>query len=198
MTTRTTINGRDANFIAAIDKHLSNVPNLPLAGSAYTPAALKQLFQSHIDAANAATAARANLLEAAAAYRSLSTKITPVVRGLRQYAINAFGVTSPVLADFGFTAPKRTPMNAEQIAARTAKSKATRTARMTMGKRQKQGVHGDVTGIIVTPITAGTPAGSTDGSTAPATRGTPPTAPPTETVPAPAAGTTGASTTHTP
>jgi hypothetical protein len=47
----------------------------------------------------------------------------------------------------------RAPLDTEKRVMATAKAKATRKARGTMGKKQKLTVKGDVTGVIVTPIT---------------------------------------------
>jgi hypothetical protein len=47
-----------------------------------------------------------------------------------------------VLADFGFTAPKKRTLTPGQKAVAAAKAKATRTAPHTMGKVQKKSVKG--------------------------------------------------------
>jgi hypothetical protein len=80
-----------------------------------------------------------------------------------------FGNTPDVLADFGLvpkTAP--TPPTAETKVAAVAKRKATREARGTKGSVQKQSVKGNVTGVVVTPVTAPAPA-SPQPAAAPAT-----------------------------
>jgi len=73
-----------------------------------------------------------------------------------------FSKSPDVLVDFGL-APKQaaTPLTVEQKAARVAKGKATRQARGTMGKKKKLAVHGDVTGVVVTPVTASAPVAAT-------------------------------------
>jgi hypothetical protein len=70
-----------------------------------------------------------------------------------------FGNTPDVLADFGLE-PKAapTPPTAETKLAAVAKRAATRKARGTMGSVQKQSVKGNVTGVVVTPVTAPAPA----------------------------------------
>lgn len=141
----------DAQVLVGIQKHLLNVPSLPLAGSAITPADLVKLVQSRIDSAGVVAAASATWHSTVTAHKALNAKLTPVVRGLRQYVLNVFGETSPVLADFGFTAPKTVTRTPEQKAAAAAKAKATRKARGTLGKKQKKGVTGTV------PTTAPTP-----------------------------------------
>src|SRR5258708_23110573 len=139
---RTTTQARDAQVIRGVQKHLQNVSSLPLGGSAYTPADLVKLVQSRIDSANVAAGTKANWHSTVVEDRTLNTKLTPVIRALRQYVINVFGATSPVLADFGFTPPKKATRTPEEKAAAAARAKATRTARHTMGKKQKKDVKG--------------------------------------------------------
>jgi hypothetical protein len=75
-----------------------------------------------------------------------------------------------VLADFGFAPPKAATRTPEEKAAAAAKAKATREARHTLGKSQKKTVKGNVTGIVVTPVTSAPPtAVSVSGATPPAT-----------------------------
>ena len=70
-----------------------------------------------------------------------------------------FGESPEVLADFGLLPKKvRKPLTVEQLAAAKAKRAATRKARGTTSKKQKLAVKGDVTGVVVTPITATSPA----------------------------------------
>jgi len=138
----------DAQVIVGIQKHLLTVPSLPLAGSTYTPADLVKLVQSRIDSAGAVATAGASWHATVAAHDALGTKLTPILRGLRQYVLNVFGETSPVLADFGFTAPKKRVLTPDEKAAAAVKAKATRKARNTMGKVQKKNVKGTVTAIV--------------------------------------------------
>ena len=62
-----------------------------------------------------------------------------------------------VLADFGITSKARVAPTVESKAAAVAKRAATRAARHTMGPKQKEGVKGDVTGVVVTPTKASSP-----------------------------------------
>jgi hypothetical protein len=166
-TNRTTTQAHDGQVIVGIDKHLQNVSSLPLVGSTYTMAALKELIQSRIDAVNTVVNAKAHWLDASATYKALNTHVTEVVRGLRQYVISAFGASNPVLADFGFTPPKKQALTPEQKVARALKAAATRKARGTMGKKQKAGIKGAVPAPAPSPAaepspahTAATPAGT--------------------------------------
>jgi hypothetical protein len=150
-----TTQAHDGQVIVGIKKDLQNVSSLPLAGSTYTMTALVQLIQSRIDAANTIATARANWLDATAKYEALNTQLTPVVRALRQYVINAFGQNSPLLADFGFTPPKKATLTPEQLTARALKADATRKARGTLGKKEKAKIKGTV--VTTAPATSPAP-----------------------------------------
>jgi len=139
-----TTQARDAQIILGLQKDLQHVSSLQLAGTAYTPDQLVKLVQSRIDLTNVIAASEATWHSQVASGEALSAKLTPILRGLRQYVINAYGETSPVLADFGFTAPKKRVLTPEQKAAAAVKAKATREARHTMGKVQKKSVKGTV------------------------------------------------------
>jgi len=163
-----TTQAHDAQVIVGIQKHLLTVPSLPIAGSTYTPADLVKLVQSRIDSAGVVAAAGANRHATVVAHDALGTKLTPILRGLRQYVLNVFGETSPVLADFGFTAPKTATRTPEEKAAAAAKAKATRAARHTMGTKQKKSVKGTVpTTAPVTPPTASPPVAPSPVASAP-------------------------------
>jgi hypothetical protein len=104
-------------------------------------------------AANQIAAAKAQWIDLTAKYATLKATAALVARGLKQYVMNAYGAESPVLADFGFTVPKRAALTVEQQTQAIAKRKATRKARNTLGKKQKAAIKGNVTGVNVTPIT---------------------------------------------
>ncbi|HEY1696834.1 MAG TPA: hypothetical protein VGG39_31960 [Polyangiaceae bacterium] len=143
-TNRPTQQARDAQVITGIQKNLQNAPSLALAGTTFTAATLTQLVQSRIDAANAIIAAEAAFHAKVAAFRVLSAQVTKVLRGLRQLVINTFGEDSPILADFGFTAPKTGTLTPEQQVAKAAKAKATRELRGTKGPKAKLAIKATV------------------------------------------------------
>jgi len=159
--------GRDDKIIAGIQKHFQGTSSLQLAGSTYSPADLVKLIQSRASQVATVDAANATWHAAVAAERELNAKLTTVIQGLRQYALNTFGATSPVLADFGFSASTRRPLTPEENVARTAKAKATRAARHTMGKVQKKKVKGTTAAANTAPAPA--PAASTAPATPKAT-----------------------------
>lgn len=142
---RDTKMSHDVQIIAGIQKDLQDVTSLPLGGSVYTMAALQQFIQSRIDAINKVATTRAAWGDAVEAFDKVDSEVTVVVRGLRQYVINRFGEKSPLLADFGFTPPKRTVLSPEENVAKAAKAKATRVARGTVGPKKKAQIKGTVT-----------------------------------------------------
>ena len=64
----------------------------------------------------------------------------------------AYGNDAAALADFGLPVRKKGVLTPAQRIAATAKAKATRAARHTMGPKQKATVTGNVTGVTITPV----------------------------------------------
>jgi hypothetical protein len=153
-TNRTSTQGKDQQVIVGVQKDLQTMSSIPLGATTYTPTSLVALVQSRIDAANAVTTAKANWQSAAKTYEATDTQVTVVVRELRNLVIAAFGPTSPKLGDFGFAAPKKTPLTTEQQAVAIAKREATRKARGTLGKKQKAKITGATPPVTPAPATA--------------------------------------------
>jgi hypothetical protein len=140
-------------IIAGTKKHFPN-GSLTIGNVAFTEASLVGLFQGLADAVIAESAARASAKGALSALRETNAKVSPVFRAFKRIVLDTFGSATEILADFGLEPPKaRKPLSGEQIAAATVKRRATRTARGTIGKRKKLAIKGDVTGIVVTPVT---------------------------------------------
>jgi hypothetical protein len=91
-----------------------------------------------------------------------------VVHGLKQYVMNAFGKTSPQLADFGFAPPKVATLTAEQKQAAVLKREATRKARGTVGPKAKLAVTGETVKIAALQAAADQAATHTAPTAAPA------------------------------
>jgi hypothetical protein len=142
----------DALLIEGIDKYLTPIPTLYLGGETFTPPALASFVQSHIDAITGVAAKYAEWRAAVAALTALDARVRVVEHDLKQFVIGMLGAKSPKLADFGYAPRKvavRTP--AEKLVA-AAKSKATRTARHTMGPKAKLAITGlDPTGAPLVP-----------------------------------------------
>jgi hypothetical protein len=140
-------------LIAGTEKYFPN-GSFTFGNTAYTTASLVGVLKGLADALTALNAAHTSVKDAIAALSTEETKVAPLRRDYTSFLRATFSGAPAQLADFGLQAPKaRTPMSSEKRAAATAKARATRKARGTTSKKQKLAVKGDVTGVIVTPIT---------------------------------------------
>jgi hypothetical protein len=118
-----------------------------------------------VDAFRAVSAARIAWLEAAKAERKLNDETKEFVSAFRQALLTLFGPEAGILADFDVSVrkPRTEPPLTEKVQA-SAKAKATRAARHTLGPKQKRAIKGEV---HATPPAVPGPA------TPPATNGAP-------------------------
>jgi hypothetical protein len=186
-------------LIAATAKHLTSGTQVPLLGGSFTPDQVTSKLQMLVDLRSDVDASRASTKAKIANETAQMPALRAFKSAYRTYIKAAFGSAPDVLADFGITPKTREPLTVEAKAAAAAKRASTRAARHTMGSDQKKAIKGDVTGVLVTPITAApsvTPVPATSGPTTPATSGGP-TAASTPTTPATSTGPTVAATPHT-
>jgi hypothetical protein len=161
-------------MIAGTTKHFPN-GSFTIGSTVYTAASLIQTLQGLASAMTARNAAEAGAKDALAAEHVAQTLVGPILLAYKRLVLAAFANAAQTLADFGLAPPKaRTPFTTEQRAVRAAKAKATRAARGTTSKKQKLALKGQVTGVIVTPVstpTAATPPAQpvSTASSAPAT-----------------------------
>jgi hypothetical protein len=143
-------------LIAGTTKHFPN-GTFTIGSTTYTTASLLQVLQGLANAMTARDAAQAGAKDAMAAEQAAQTQVGPILKAYKRLVLAAFANATQTLADFGLTPPKApTPLTSEQLAAKAAKSRATRAARGTTSKKQKLAVKGDVTGVTVTPVHAPT------------------------------------------
>jgi hypothetical protein len=91
------------------------------------------------------------------AERVVEQTVAPLRAGVKSVLEGRFGKSGTELTKYGFAPAKvgvKTPLVKTTAA---VKAKATRTARGTRGSVQKQDITGNVTGVVITPMTAGTP-----------------------------------------
>jgi len=141
---------------AGTQKHLSTLTQVIIGSGTFTATEVEtQLkafatLRNDVDAAKAVV--KAKLADEAAQGPALRAFFTAFIA----FVMAAFGNSPDVLADFGLKPKKvRAPLTSVQKAAAAAKSKATREARGTKGSKAKLDVSGNVTGVLVTPITTG-------------------------------------------
>ena len=153
-------------IVGAIKKHLSGT--VTLKGVKYAPARLAKMFQEGIDIADATDQAAKTWHQAVAKEKGNTQDLSSVQISLRNHVSATFGEASTEFADFGFTPKAVSAVDAATKAGAVVKRAATRAARGTKGKRQKE----KIKGTIVAPAEPAAPAVTT------------PAAPPAASVPA--------------
>jgi hypothetical protein len=173
----------DQKLIEGLIKHSQTVSSVLIRGRHFKTDDLIALLQDRLVAANTANSTRATWLTAVQADHDEYERTKATISGLRQALAVAFAGEIDGLADFGLTPRKVRVMSPEQMSVATAKAKATRAARHTMGKRQKQLIKGTVPATATATATAIATATATPTATptATATPTTTPTATPTTT-----------------
>jgi hypothetical protein len=157
-------------LIAGTNKHLANTAQVLVAGQSRSPAQVTAELQALVNLRNDVEAAKASTKAKLAAETADMPARRIFMNAFVTFVKAAFGTAPDVLADFGLHPKTRTPLTVEAKTAAAAKRKATRAARHTTSAKQKKGVKGAVTGIVVTPITAGQSVATAAGSaSAPAT-----------------------------
>jgi hypothetical protein len=135
---------------------LKRFPNgqFTLGKKSFTTASLVALFQSVADAMLALNDAQAKAKDALKALQGAEANASPVIRDYVRFLRATFGTATSDLAEFGLEPDKaRRPLTSEERLAATEKLRATRKARGTKGRRERLLVKGNVTGVVVTPVT---------------------------------------------
>jgi hypothetical protein len=141
---------RDQKLISGLQKHLGTSSGITLLGENRTIAQVVALLQARIDAAGPVAPAHAAWIALVKKERDVVASSDTLVSDLVKYVEVLFSTQPDVLADFGL-APKSRPhaLSIEEKSSRLAKARGTRSARKTMGSRQKE----KVKGVAETPAT---------------------------------------------
>jgi hypothetical protein len=158
--------GQDQKMIAGIQKNLAN-KSFTVSDKSYTTPEVVAVYQGRINTGQAVAAARAAWQAAVKANRAQSSQTASFSTPF-QAIVKTMFQDPATLADFGLSPRKANGKTVQTKATAVAKNLATRKARGTMGKKQKASIKGNVTGIIVTPVT--TPKGSDAPATPPTTQ----------------------------
>jgi hypothetical protein len=138
-----TVKENNSSIAHAIDEHFARIKSLMLAGDSYTPATLKAIFLANNDAIGAVESKQAELRQLLLAKEASDAKTSRVRRALKSYLLGLHGPEAvALLAEFGF-APARATPNLETRALAVQKMLATRKARHTMGRRQRERIKGE-------------------------------------------------------
>jgi hypothetical protein len=148
---------RAKQLIAGAETLLTGTTPVALAGSTFTPSEIVSKLQAivklraDVEASQATT--KAKLAKEATDMPALLTFMRAFVLHVKA----AHGTAPDALAAYGIhpKTPARPTVEAQTAA--VAKRKATRAARHTMGSRQRAEIKGDVTGVVIAPVTAAGP-----------------------------------------
>ncbi|HEY4014435.1 MAG TPA: hypothetical protein VGM06_13930 [Polyangiaceae bacterium] len=153
--TKLHVETRDQTLVNGVLANLGDVATFALPTGTYTPDQLVAAFQSRI-AASEATKANKNAWHATVqAERQAESDIAPLRKSIKQFVASRYGADSAKLAEFGFAPAKPRKTTVQSKATAIQKSEATRVARHTMGRVQKQSIHGQP---AAEPAPAGAPA----------------------------------------
>ena len=144
----------DRNKAAGVKKHLSDVPQLIIAGTQYAPDEAVAILEARAAGSEAAVTARVALTTAVKAAIDQRTRTKPFASSLHQMVIAMFGNRPDILADFGVAPRKEPTIKLETKVAAVEKNLATRKARHTMGSKQRSLIHGDVPPEVTAPLAA--------------------------------------------
>ncbi len=156
--------------ISAIKKYIRNAKTeIPDDGQLLKPADAIAIYQESLDKRAAAAAAHAAYTTAVAERKEAETRLPSLDRSLRNWVVGHFGGDSVEVGEFGFSTRKPAAVTADVRAKAVLLARATREARGTKGKRQKQKIKGS----LVDPAAPAAPAKSSAVTTsnAPATAG---------------------------
>ena len=171
--------------VNAITKYLTSKDLLFVSGEQVKATDLTQVYQGALDTRSAANTAKGEYRTAVAAKNEAEAKRLTTDEFLQAYIVGRFGANSTEAHDFGFVPRKVTEKTAVAKAKASMLGKATREARGTTSKKDKQRIKGTLTpeqevalatlaGSARTPATP--PAATSSTVTTPAASA-PPTAP---------------------
>jgi hypothetical protein len=178
----------EQKLIDGLNKHASTITSMVIAGTAMTPAQIIAAVQAILTTATNVVTTRAAWQAAVLTDSNTSVKNDAFLSGLRQALLVAFAGQVDALADFGLTVRKPVVRTPAEKAEASAKAKATRAARHTMGAKQKAAITGEnpTGGTTSTPAPAPVPAPAPAPTPAPAPAPAPVVTPVPASPPAPA------------
>jgi hypothetical protein len=130
--------------IRALSTYVDGRTTLGINGRKHAHAEVVAVYERCVDARAKVATLRAQLAEALEEVGVAEVARMEADRALKAWVRGEFGVESTEANDFGFPAPKKPAMTADQKALAVARGKATRKARRTMGKKQKEEIRGTI------------------------------------------------------
>jgi hypothetical protein len=139
---RATVEAQFKALVNGIKTELANVDSFVISGVTFTKQELVDKFQGRLDAAERTKTARTALHALVAQERQVQADVAKIRTGFKICLQGRLGKNSPELQKFGFTQAKTPQRPVANKAAGIEKSKATRQARHTTGKKAKLKITG--------------------------------------------------------
>ncbi|MDP9001197.1 MAG: hypothetical protein M3O46_13935 [Myxococcota bacterium] len=127
----------DQKMIDGVQKFLSQLASLPVGSQNMTPADIVKVFQDRLTLGKTVQTAEAARATAVKADRDERARTAALVQSFRRIVQGMFAQSPDTLAVFGLTPLKVAKKKVDVKAAAVVKSKATRKARNTVGKKAK-------------------------------------------------------------
>jgi hypothetical protein len=121
-----------------VKKHLAKMKSITFGGQSYKPSDITTALQSVIDTATDADTKKAAYHAAVETQNKAAATAQPLMLGVSSYVYLTYGNSNEVLADFGLSPRKKRAPTVKTKAGAIVKAAATREARGTKGKRQKE------------------------------------------------------------
>ena len=130
--------------INALKKYVTPKTEIPIDGTPYKLAEVIDVFQSSLDARAEIMAKRSELKASLSKRKEIEDTRRSVDVGLRAWVASKFGANSKEAHEFGYPPRKATKKDVATKFHAVEQSIATREARHTMGKKEKEKVKGTV------------------------------------------------------
>jgi hypothetical protein len=161
-------NAADQQLIDGLTKVASTIPNFVFGGAPVPTKDVVTTLQARLVTAKAAESARVAWRAAVQADRDERAKTKALISVVKQTLLQYFAGQADTLATFGLTPRKPRAVKPETKVVAAAKAKATRTARHTLGKKQKADIKGALDSSVITiPVPGPTPIPATPATAAP-------------------------------
>ena len=130
--------------LQALKSYVTPKAQIAINGVVHKATDVIEIYQRSLDTRAACSTKRAEMKAALSDRAAAEAQRREADRALKAYVVNQFGVSSQEAMNFGFPPPKTAARSVDSKALAVARAKATRKARHTMGRKQKEQIKGTV------------------------------------------------------
>jgi hypothetical protein len=130
--------------LRALASYVDGKATIAINGRKLALAEVRAIFEESLDSRAELARQRAVVKAAMARRAKAEAARREAERALKAWVGNEFGIASKEAIDFGYPPAKKPEISVEAKALAVARRQATREARRTMGRRQKEGIRGTI------------------------------------------------------